>query len=85
MMEIVYFENGVPHGTYFDYDDEGTLRVIGVYERGMKSGIWHHYNWAGELKEDDVVDYTDFEGEIAEFISCSDEVVGDYNVICFGK
>lgn len=49
MMEIFYFEKGIPHGSYFDYDDGGHLRAIGVFENGHQKGTWRYFDWDGNL------------------------------------
>jgi antitoxin component YwqK of YwqJK toxin-antitoxin module len=72
MMEIIYFENGVPHGSYFDYDDEGHLRAIGIYENGFKSGDWRYFDCDGNLTPEGEVNYNPADMISTEF-PCSPE------------
>jgi TonB family protein len=37
------------HGNYLEYDADGTLKLLGIYENNLKEKSWYHYNDTGKV------------------------------------
>lgn len=57
--------NGLPHGEWQYFKEDGTLEMVGVYDKGSKQGVWkeyynnewHHQNYEKGIKNGIHLDY----------------------------
>jgi antitoxin component YwqK of YwqJK toxin-antitoxin module len=69
------FENGMLHGTYKEYFDEGKkqIKTEGRFESGMKQGVWSEYDKKGRIECVRIWN----RGELLERTMYDDEVESD--------
>lgn len=44
-----YF-NGIKHGAYKNWYEDGTIRTLGAYDMGFRKGVWSWYNDKGSIE-----------------------------------
>jgi hypothetical protein len=53
----------VPHGRFIYYDEYGTVRAIGEYNMGIKTGTWERFDERGDVLPAKNYDGLDWDGE----------------------
>ena len=45
----IFYENGKPNGTFYEYYSSGELKESGSYENGLRNGNWKEYYKNGKI------------------------------------